>query len=100
MFEQYMMMFERTVDIFRYKNEDQYRELQAMEEELDRMELQFRDEHFRRMAFKECTSPVAESVYCDILGTLERMGDHCCNIAKSTITRRTSDLSDDELLAE
>ncbi|MBR2990117.1 MAG: Na/Pi cotransporter family protein [Solobacterium sp.] len=100
MFEQYMKMFERMVDIFRYKNEDQYRELQAMEEVLDRMELDYRDEHFRRMAFKECTAPVAESVYCDVLGTLERMGDHCCNIAKSTITRKTSDLSDDELLAE
>ena len=63
------------------------------------MELKFRDTHFQRMAFKQCTSPVAESVYCDILGTMERMGDHCCNIAKAVITRNTSDLSDDELVA-
>ena len=51
------------------------------------------------MGFKECTSPVAESVYCDILGTLERMGDHCNNVAKAVMTGRTSDISDDEVVA-
>ncbi|MCR5372379.1 MAG: Na/Pi cotransporter family protein [Solobacterium sp.] len=100
MFDQYMQMFDLATEIFRYKDVDQYHELQRLEEEIDRMELEYRDTHFKRMAFKECTSPVAESVYCDILGTLERMGDHLCNIAKATITRKSSDISDDELLAE
>ena len=44
-------------------------------------------------------APVAESVYSDILGTLERMGDHACNVAKGAVTGSTSDLSDDEVIA-
>ena len=37
------------------------------------------------MSKNQCESSVAASIYCDILGTLERMGDHCCNIAKSAL---------------
>ena len=33
-----------------------------------------------------CTNGVASSVYCDILGNLERMSDHCCNIGRCAIT--------------
>ena len=99
MYNLYMDMFNLSSEIFTTKDIDQYRHLQELEDEIDAMELKFRDTHFQRMAFKQCTSPVAESVYCDILGTMERMGDHCCNIAKAVITRNTSDLSDDELVA-
>ena len=55
--------------------------------------------HFERMQKKMCPSPVAASVYSDIIGTLERMGDHCCNVGKSAVTGLTSDLSDDEIIA-
>ena len=34
------------------------------------------------MAANECTSSVAAGVYVDILGTLERIGDHIFNIVK------------------
>ncbi len=50
------------------------------------------------MGTGECSSPVIVAVYCDMLGTLERMGDHCCNVGKSSITGMTSDLSDDEVV--
>ena len=67
---------------------------------MDRMEVDARRHHFRRMANNECVSPVASSVYCDILGTLERMADHACNIAKSAIFETQDDISTDELLPQ
>ena len=67
--------------------------------ELDEMEDKARRSHFRRMGTGECSSQVIVAVYCDILGTIERMGDHCCNAARSTVTGQTSDISDDEVIA-
>ena len=99
MYDRFMEMYDLSAEIFTTKDIDQYRHLQDLEDEIDALELKYRDTHFSRMAFKQCTSPVAESVYCDVLGTMERMGDHCCNIAKAVITRNTSDISDDELVA-
>jgi phosphate:Na+ symporter len=78
------------------RDENLYAQLREKEHELDDMELRYRQHHFRRMADKECVSTVAASIYCDLLGTLERMGDHCTNVAKSSVTGLTSDLSDDE----
>ena len=46
------------------------------------MEEKARQRHFKRMAANECTSSVAAGVYVDILGTLERIGDHIFNIVK------------------
>ena len=53
------------------------------EAELDTLEYQSRKNHFTRLVKKECNGAVASSVYADILGNIERMGDHCCNIARN-----------------
>jgi len=60
-----------------------YSKLLKLEDQMDTLEEEARSNHFHRMTTKECTSPVASSVYADILSNLERMGDHCCNIAKN-----------------
>ena len=41
-----------------------------------------RQRHFKRMAGEVCGSGVAASIFVDILGTLERIGDHIWNIVK------------------
>jgi phosphate:Na+ symporter len=92
-------MFDLSAEIFITRNASDYERLRRMESELDKMELDYRQTHFTRMSQHVCTSPVAESIYSDILGTLERMGDHSCNVAKSAVTGLTSDLSDDEIIA-
>ena len=99
MFAQFLKMYDQMENLLQTMDENEYKELMDMELVLDDMELSFRGNHFERMGFKECTSPVAESVYCDILGTLERMGDHCNNVAKAAMTRKTTDISDDEVIA-
>ena len=99
MFRQLIDMFDLSVEVFATRSEAQYKELLEMEHHLDELEEQARLAHFDRMTNQICNSPVAESVYSDVLGTLERMGDHCCNVAKSAVTGTTSDLSDDEVIA-
>ena len=99
MLDLYIQMFDQTAEIFMTKDYQQYEQLLQMEHQLDDMEIHNRAHHFKRMANGECGSNVAASVYSDILGTIERMGDHCCNAAKSAVTGLTSDLSDDEVVA-
>ncbi|MBR3364778.1 MAG: Na/Pi cotransporter family protein [Solobacterium sp.] len=99
MFTVMIDMFDMAAEVFVTCDENQYRQLQEMESKLDQMEIALRHDHFDRMRAGICTSMVAESVFSDILGTLERMGDHCCNVGKAAITGKTSDLSDDEVIA-
>ncbi len=78
----------RSMLVLAHKIYDQYdpesvRQLNVLEESLDRRETQARESHFGRLAHGQCQSAVAASVYCDILSNLERMGDHCVNIASS-----------------
>ena len=99
MIERMLDMFDLTAEIFMTHSQEQYNQLLEMEKRMDAREMTFRNNHFIRMQNQICASPVASSVYCDILGTIERISDHCCNIGKSTVTGMTSDLSDDEVLA-
>ena len=57
-----------------------------LEDKLDSMEFKFRNNHFDRLSNNACGSAIAASVYADILGNLERMGDHCRNIGRSTVS--------------
>ena len=41
------------------------------------------------MRSDECPTTIGGSVYVDILGTLERMGDHAENIARSVFNVHT-----------
>ncbi|MBQ9822860.1 MAG: Na/Pi cotransporter family protein [Solobacterium sp.] len=96
MTDQLVDMFDLSLQIFVTRDGQLYEQLRAKEHDLDTMEMRFRQHHFKRMADKVCVSTIAASIYCDLLGTLERMGDHCANVAKSSVTGLTSDLSDDE----
>ena len=80
------------IDItFRYvddKSIDTYGELVIKEDHMDSLEEQARSNHFTRMTKGECHSAVASSLYVDIVYNLERMADHCCNIAKNVFNRQ------------
>jgi phosphate:Na+ symporter len=78
-------MVHLSVMTFEDRSENAFVMLKDNEEKLDSMEYTYRQLHFKRIRDKECTSTVAGSVYCDILGTLERMGDHTINIARSAL---------------
>lgn len=98
MFDKLLEMCDLSAEVFATREEAQYEKLRELERDLDTMEMEARRNHFERMRDGECTTQVASSIYCDIIGTLERMGDHCCNVGKSMVTGFTSDLSDDEMI--
>lgn len=78
-------MLKEAITIYETPNFTAYQQLEEDERKMDLLEYQSRQKHFERMANKECTSAVGGSVYVDILGTIERMGDHTRNIAKSVM---------------
>lgn len=95
MYNQFDEMFAKLLEIAKNHSQASYNELLKLEDEMDLLEYNARESHFERMAKKICTAPVASSVYCDILSNLERMGDHCCNIARSMM-KMTADHSGDD----
>lgn len=88
MFNNLYKMLATTFDYVATKSIDTYGELVIQEDEMDSLEEQARSNHFTRMAKGECHSAVASSLYVDIVYNLERMADHCCNIAKNVFIRQ------------
>lgn len=80
-----------------YQNEDLMLSGQVTEKEeyMDNLEAKYRTRHFNRISSKECSSAVVGSVYVDILSNLERIGDHCDNIANVYHTNTNHDVKED-----
>ena len=85
MFDLFKHMLNTCITIYRDENYSLYSSLMEDENYMDLLEYKARQKHFERMAHKECSTSVGGSVYCDILGNLERMADHCCNISRCAI---------------
>lgn len=64
-----------------------YEKVMQDENYMDLLEYEARQNHFKRMASEKCSASVAGSVYCDILGNIERMGDHTCNIVRKVVKK-------------
>lgn len=90
MFELFKHMLNTSIAIYRDEDYAQYSALMEDENYMDLLEYKARQKHFDRMARNECATAVGGSVYCDILGNLERMADHCCNIARCSIEASSS----------
>ena len=79
------LFYEMLDTTFKYVDTDDYLlydKLLINEDNMDNLEFQYRENHFTRMSTGKCTSTVGSSVYADMLSNIERMGDHCCNIAR------------------
>ena len=88
MFNNLYKMLDTTFKYVESTSLDTYGELVIQEDEMDSLEEQARSNHFIRMTKGECHSAVASSLYVDIIYNLERMADHCCNIAKNVFIRQ------------
>lgn len=75
----------RALHIYQEKDFSMHNAILEDENYLDLLEYKARQKHFNRMAASECTAQVAGSIFVDILGTIERIGDHACNISKNAI---------------
>jgi len=89
-------MVKQSLVIYQSKSFEAYVELCKDEDRMDILEDTAREEHFARMQRNECTSSVAGSVYCDILGTIERMADHAVNIARDSVEVQPHSINDNQ----
>lgn len=84
MYELLLHMFSNGVAVFDGGDHHLYEMMKEDENNLNYMEYQLRASHFRRMTSEHEEATVTTSLYVDILGTLERIGDHAFNIARLT----------------
>ena len=69
-----------SLSAFLQDNPDLAANVSPLEEVIDQMKTTLRDRHVRRLQKGNC-SIEAGFIYADILTNLERISDHCCNIA-------------------
>lgn len=86
-------MYDLLLDVIRRSDEimitgnlSKLDKLNSDEEYLDLIEIKYRNKHYQRLTDGICNTKVAASLYVDILGTLERIGDHSVNIARNVST--------------
>lgn len=84
MYDTVLEMNELALQYFSSREEPIIKVITDKENYLDLVEEKARQRHFKRMADNSCNSSVAAGIYVDILGTLERIGDHIWNIVKET----------------
>lgn len=77
-----------SLDMFSNNNQEHMQEIQEMEDEIDEMERRFQENHIQRLNKNECT-PIAGSIFSDIISELERVADHATNIAFSLLDDET-----------
>lgn len=86
MYQLLINMVERSANIFEHEDFSRYDSLIKDEDYLDMIEAKYKEKHYRRMAEGICDTKVASSLFVDILGTLERIGDHGVNVARNVFS--------------
>lgn len=76
-----------SVDSFRADDPAAAKKVEPLEETIDRLTDEIRTRHIRRLQSGECTLQLG-FILGDLLTNLERVGDHCSNIALSVIEER------------
>ncbi len=76
-----------SVDSFREDDPVAARRVEPLEETIDQLTAEIRDRHIRRLQSGECTIQLG-FILSDLLTDLERVSDHCSNIAVCVIEER------------
>lgn len=77
-------IYVNAVEVFKTHNIALYETMKEDENNLNLLEYQLRESHFTRLTTKHVKATVETSLFVDIIGTLERIGDHAFNIARIT----------------
>ena len=76
------------IDTFITKSDDHLERIEAIENKVDQMEIDFQDAHINRITKGECT-PEAGMLFTDLITGLERVCDHATNIAFATMKQNS-----------
>ncbi len=83
MYDLLIDIIERSEKILNTEQLNDYDRLLKDEEYLDLIEGKYRERHFRRLTDGIDDTLIASSLFVDILGTLERIGDHSVNVSRN-----------------
>ncbi|WP_313893919.1 Na/Pi cotransporter family protein [Psychrobacillus sp.] len=87
MFELTISTVKKAIEALDTNSNELAREVAEQENNIDRMERQFRKNHIMRVNEGKCTGQ-AGIMFVDILSNLERIGDHSVNIADAVLGKR------------
>jgi phosphate:Na+ symporter len=79
-------MVEDSITALKNKDFQLARDVRRREDEVDRMEREYRESHIGRLNNYQCV-PGSGVVFLDVISNLERIGDHCSNIALAILDR-------------
>ncbi|MGI6704636.1 MAG: Na/Pi cotransporter family protein [Clostridia bacterium] len=79
-------MVEEVVIALKNRDYKRARDVREREDEVDKMEREYRESHIGRLNNYQCV-PGSGVVFLDVISNLERIGDHCSNIALSILDR-------------
>lgn len=77
-----------ALEMFENEDRSHMKEIRAIEEEVDQMEIDLQNSHIRRMGKGKC-SPESGLIFTDLVTGLERVADHATNIAFALINSDT-----------
>jgi phosphate:Na+ symporter len=77
-------MLDLILDALEANNREKAKESLANEENLNRMQIEFRRNHVDRMSNGQCTAE-AGLVFIDLVDNMEKIGDHLTNIAQAVL---------------
>ena len=77
-------MVNNSIESIRNNNSDFAKKVVAKEEEIDELEEMLRTQHMKRLHQQLC-DPESAIIYAELLHNLERIADHCNNIAEAVI---------------
>ncbi|KNF10135.1 putative Na/Pi-cotransport protein [Gottschalkia purinilytica] len=80
MFDKIQELYKNALLAFKTADPDIARKVIRDEDEIDVMEKKYRASHIERLNHQGC-QPSSGIIYLDIISNLERVGDHCSNIA-------------------
>jgi len=83
-FEQVGEMVNNSIKALRNNNPDLALLVTSKESEIDAMEEKLREQHVKRLHGKLC-DPQAAIIFAELIHNLERIADHCNNIAEAVI---------------
>lgn len=79
-----LQAFSFAIEAYETGNEAIGKKALPLEENVDKMEVKLRSKHMKRLADNTCDS-IAGIIYLDVISNVERISDHACNIAITTL---------------
>lgn len=86
MFEVTEQMIAKAILLFDTADRSLRAEIMLLEEQVDEMERASRKKHIHRLNHGECSAH-AGIIFSEMMSNLERIGDHCVNIAEASIRK-------------